>query len=135
MKKTTTFSIEVLWSRLAICNCFGCSTLVIQRPMKSLSSVCLSFRTYVCHQFFQDWIISFFSDIVHDDSWPWYLVTDEARFLKKSFAGPNLGPSLDHTLSLKFNTMIVEHLVNMLNLRKKFWGPKFGPNTPKSGRN
>ena len=24
-----------------------------------------------------------FSDILHDDSWPWYLVTDEARFLKK----------------------------------------------------
>ena len=26
---------------------------------------------------------SLFSDIVHSDSWPWYLVTDEARFLKK----------------------------------------------------
>ena len=25
-----------------------------------------------------------FSDIVHDDSWPWYLVTDRARFLKKN---------------------------------------------------
>ena len=24
-----------------------------------------------------------FSDIVHDDGWPWYLVTDGARFLKK----------------------------------------------------
>ena len=24
-----------------------------------------------------------FSDIVHDDSWPWYLVTDQARILKK----------------------------------------------------
>ena len=24
-----------------------------------------------------------FSDIVHDDSWSWYLVTDRARFLKK----------------------------------------------------
>ena len=24
-----------------------------------------------------------FSDIVHDDSWPWHLVTDEAWFLKK----------------------------------------------------
>ena len=24
------------------------------------------------------------SDIVHDDSWPWYLVTDRARFLKKT---------------------------------------------------
>ena len=26
-----------------------------------------------------------FCDIVHNDSWPWYLVTDEARFLKKNF--------------------------------------------------
>ena len=24
-----------------------------------------------------------FSDILHDDSWPWYLVTDETRFLGK----------------------------------------------------
>ena len=43
-----------------------------------------------------------FSDIVRDDSWPWYLVTDEARFLKKKKIwrpkfGPNgskLGPKL-----------------------------------------
>ena len=27
------------------------------------------------------WLV--FSDIVHEDSWPWYLVTDEARFKKK----------------------------------------------------
>ena len=33
------------------------------------------------------------SDIVHDDIWPLYLVTDEARFLKKKFfCDPNLGP-------------------------------------------
>ena len=25
-----------------------------------------------------------FSDIVHDDNWQWYLVTDENRFLKKN---------------------------------------------------
>ena len=31
-----------------------------------------------------------FSDIVLDD-WPWYLVTDEATFLKKKIVGPNLG--------------------------------------------
>ena len=55
--------------------------LVGQRPIKSLSSVTT---------FSQDWI-SFFSDIVHDDSWPWYLATDEARFLKKNSGGPNLG--------------------------------------------
>ena len=33
----------------------------------------------------------FFSDIVHDDSWPWYLVSDIARFLKNNFGGLNLG--------------------------------------------
>ena len=34
----------------------------------------------------------FFSDIVHDDSWPWYLVPDEARFFgeKKRNWWPNL---------------------------------------------
>ena len=26
-----------------------------------------------------------FSDIIHDDIWPWYLVTDEARFVKKNW--------------------------------------------------
>ena len=30
----------------------------------------------------QDWMISFFW-FLHDDTLPWYLVTDEARFLKK----------------------------------------------------
>ena len=35
----------------------------------------------------------FFSDIVHDNSWPWYLVTNAARFLKIKFGGPNLGPT------------------------------------------
>ena len=44
-------------------------------------------------KFSQDWII-FFSDIVHDDSWPWYLVAHEARFLKKKkIGGRNLGPT------------------------------------------
>ena len=34
------------------------------------------------------------SDIVHDDSWPWYLVTDEARFLKKKqLCQPEFGPN------------------------------------------
>ena len=30
--------------------------------------------------------VKHFSDIMHDDSWTWYLVTDEARFLKKKLA-------------------------------------------------
>ena len=45
----------------------------------------MSFRLPVT-KFSQDWII-FFSDIVHDDSWPWYLVAHEARFLKKKKIG------------------------------------------------
>ena len=36
--------------------------------------------------------LSFFSDIVHHDSWPRYLVTDGARFLKKKFWRPGFGP-------------------------------------------
>ena len=52
-----------------------------------LPSVCPSIT-----KFSQDWIISFF-DIVHDDSWPWYLVTDEDRFLKKKKEKKNqIGP-------------------------------------------
>ena len=38
-----------------------------------------------------DYIISFFSDIVHDVRWPWSLKTDEARFLKKKNGAPKLG--------------------------------------------
>ena len=33
---------------------------------------------------------SVFSDIVHDDIRPWYLVTDRTRYLKQNFGGPNL---------------------------------------------
>ena len=39
-----------------------------------------------------------FSGIVHDESWPWYLVTDKARFLIKKLAAriwgkcPKIGP-------------------------------------------
>ena len=32
-----------------------------------------------------------FSDIVPNDSWPWYLVTDESRFFEEKFGVPNLG--------------------------------------------
>ena len=44
---------------------FGRSTLVGQRPMKSLSSVCSSTCPSVLK--IGSWV---FSDIVHDDSWP-----------------------------------------------------------------
>ena len=52
--------------------------------MKSLTSACPSVCPPVT-KFSQDWII-IFSDIVHDHSLPWYLVTDEARFLEKKLA-------------------------------------------------
>ena len=42
-----------------------------------------------------------FSDIVHQDSWPWYLVTDKARFLKKKIWRSKLVsnvPKLDQRL-------------------------------------
>ena len=36
--------------------------------------------------------LSVFYDIVHDDSWPWYLGTEGARFFgKKKIGGPNFG--------------------------------------------
>ena len=69
----------------------GRSTLVRLRPLKSLSFVCLS----ICLKIG----LLVFSDIAHDDSWPWNFVTDEARFLKKKKKiwrhefGPN-GPKL-----------------------------------------
>ena len=75
---------------------FGRSALVGECPMKSLLFVCssllLSIRLsvrpsvhpFVCPSLSFLKIGSFvFSDIVHDDSWPWYVRTDEARFLKK----------------------------------------------------
>ena len=74
------------------CNCsinVGRSIIVGKRPMKSLTSVslsvCVSTLTFLKIELF------IFSDIVHDDSWPWYLVIEEARFLKKIFRNLNLG--------------------------------------------
>ena len=32
-----------------------------------------------------------FCDYLHDDSWPWYVVTDQAKFLKKNLQ-PDFGP-------------------------------------------
>ena len=34
----------------------------------------------------------FFWYCTYDDRWPWYLVTDKARFFLKKIGGPNLGP-------------------------------------------
>ena len=76
------------YSHLKICrniDRIGCWTLVRQRPMKSFSSFCLSVRLKFGSLFF--------SDIVHGDSWPWYLVTNAARYLKIKFGDQNLGPT------------------------------------------
>ena len=61
---------------------------------------CFELETFFkkCH-FLEKFILSFFleqdlvSDIVHDDSWPWYLVTEGARFLKKKFGWPKFAPN------------------------------------------
>ena len=47
--------------------------------MKSLSFVCLAVRPSL--NFLKIGSLGF--SMLHDDSLPWYLVTDEAKFLKK----------------------------------------------------
>ena len=49
-------------------------------------SVCLS--VHLSLSFLEIGSLVFFY-IVHDGNWPWYLVTDRARFLKKQFGDPN----------------------------------------------
>ena len=82
---------------------FGRLASVGQRPIKSLScvcfSVCLCPSVYLSVHLSIQPSLSFlkteslvFSGILHDNSWPWYLVSDAARFLKKNFGGPYLGP-------------------------------------------
>ena len=56
------------------------------------------------------WLV--FSDIVHEDSWPWYLVTDGARFKKKNWSpkcgsnGPRSGPNLVFCCFVKFGSLV-----------------------------
>ena len=83
-------------------NHFWTLTLVRQRPMKSLLSICMSVCPSVCTSLTFLKIGSLvYSHIVHDDSWPWHLVTDRARFLKKKLAAwiwakwPKPVPKLD----------------------------------------
>ena len=78
------------------------------------------------------------SYIVHDDSWPWYLVTDKARFLKKPLAaciwpnGPKSGPklgffSLFSQVWLKLATMpiICRGNIHEKNLWAQIWAKEF----------
>ena len=66
---------------------FGRSKFGGERPMKSLLSiflsVCLSVFPSVRH--FLKIGLLVFSEMIHDDSWPWYLLTEGTRFffLKK----------------------------------------------------
>ena len=93
---------------------------------------------------------SVFSNIVHDDSWPWYIVTDEARFLKKKFGpkfgskGSRSGPKLGFSYFLKFGSLVFleitynDRLQQCLTSRrgktheKKNSETKFGPKTSQS---
>ena len=110
---------------------FERSKLVGKRSVKSISSVCPSVAPSVrpsvrpsirpsVTKFSQDWIISF-SDIILDDSWPWYPVTNQDRFFQKILAAriwakwAKIGSetrffaifsSLVYQFSLKLHTMI-----------------------------
>ena len=82
-----TKSIPIFLNQFLISMNFGLSTLVGQRPMKSLLSVCLSICLSVRPSLsFLKFGSLAFSDNVYDDSWPRYLVTCRARFLKKRMA-------------------------------------------------
>ena len=116
--------------------------------MKSLSSVCLPVCLSVRPSLNFLKIASLdFSDILHDDSWPCYLATDEVRmdlmdlnqaqnevfchFLEfESYLFPGIW------FSLKFHTMIacnnIYHLVGVKSTKKNFW-TKFWAKSAKIG--
>ena len=107
--------------------CIERSTLIGQRPMKSLSSACpsvhLSFRPSLSFLKIGSLVSS---DIVHDDSWSWYLVTDKARFLKKQFRpnGPKSGPKWG--FSPFYWVWIIFFPSRSKTLEKKILRPRFG---------
>ena len=81
----------ITWKKKLIMSFFvlGCSTLDSVCPTKSLLSVSLSLCLSFClSQSFLEIGLLVFSDIVHDDTWPWYLVTDKAKYLKKKYWWP-----------------------------------------------
>ena len=149
--------VQVLWShhhsrwRLCILKSLklqGNGLFVRQHPMKSLSFVCLS-SVHPSLTFLKIGSLVF-SDIVHYDSWSWYLVTAEARFLKKKKinrqpkfgpSGPKLGPNLGFLpfSQVCFISFPWNHLQQFITCsrgktHKKFLGTKFGPESgPKSG--
>ena len=88
---------QVLVNKISSRNIFfhiGRSTLVGQHPLKLFSSVCLSVLVSVRPSLNVFKIGSLvFSDIVHDDSWSWFVVTEEDRFFKKKNWRPKFGPN------------------------------------------
>ena len=68
------------------------STIVGQRPMKLLSSVCTSVWPSARHllSFLKIESLVFF-DFVHHDGWSWYLVTGKTKFLIKKIWRPEIG--------------------------------------------
>ena len=57
-----------------------------------------------------------FSNIVHDDSWPWYLVADKARFLKKKIGGKNLGQIGQNRNETRIFPIFQVWFINLLKL-------------------
>ena len=85
-----------------------------------LSVVCLSVSLSVCLSGLPS--VSFlkiaslvFSGIVHDYNWPWHLVTDEARFLKKK-KKKNGGPNLDPTVLSHAQNEVLDHFLEFGSL-------------------
>ena len=54
---------------------------ISQTASYEITLVCLSICLSICLSLKTGLLV--FSDVVDDDSWPWYLATDEGRFLKK----------------------------------------------------
>ena len=70
---------------------------------------------------------SVLSDIIHGDSWPWYRVTDEARFLKKNFLHFLEFESLGF-LEIAYNDSLQQYLTSskVKITNKKFGCPNLG---------
>ena len=83
----------LFFTKIAIISIFGYWTLNVSWTVAYEIalidlSICLSGRPSLGFLKISSLVVS---DNVHDDSWPWYLVTDEARFFKTKVSSPNLG--------------------------------------------
>ena len=142
----------ILWVVSYYVRPFGHSMFVGQHPMESLLSVCppVCPSIHSSLSFLKIGLVGF-SDIAHDYNYPWHLVTDWARFLKKKFDSRNLGQIGKNQVqnkvfshSLKFGSLVFLDVAYNDSLQqcltssrgkiheKNFW-PKFLPKGPKSG--